>query len=137
MCSRLQSYNNGEWDHESSTWLFPNNAVGSSTKYILDEMNTVCLPVAPLGYMDSRFAILTASHDRRLSYQGCSCGGRWVEGMERTVDAKKDCTEAERTQDKPFYLCAIVIGLPGYVSFRPDATVTRTLYGSFVGLQPR
>jgi len=76
---------NGEWDHESSTWLFPNNAVGRSTKYILDELNA-----------------------------GCSCGGKWAEGVERTVDAKKDCTEAERTQKNPFYLCAVVIGLPGY-----------------------
>lgn len=81
----------GEWTHTWSRWIFPKNAVGGQVNMILKVMN-----------------------------DECACGGRWVAGVERIVDAKKDCTKEEQRPKgvNSFYLCNLVTGQPGYGLYR-------------------
>jgi len=88
----------GEWVHEWSRWIFPKNPVSSQVYKILKVMN-----------------------------DECPCGGRWVPGHERIVDADKDCTAEERNKNAQFYLCQLVVGKPGYGLYR---WLTSTSYTS-------
>lgn len=48
-------------------------------------------------------------------------------GLERIVDADKDCTAEERNKPAQFYLCQLVVGKPGYGLYR---WLTSTSYTS-------